>query len=696
MPGNLAVNHDDPTAPVLSKDSMGQWRPTRTKEENGKRFALDLITRKWEDLTPPSFTEDVIRGTGPALIRGAGALIGTPGALADIGATAIDAAARTLGPRLGITPEPYKRKTMAEGGLPTPEELIKQYEEQSGSELYKPRTVPGKIYGAAVEGVPGAIAGPFRGATPARAALDLGGNILRYGVLPGAAGEVAGEATQGSPFEGPARLGAALATGGIAGAAAQPDFTARTIRRNLPQGVSVEMVDQAEGLIGEARRMGIQLTWPEALSQVAGRPIGTDLLRHLEAAPQTAPRMADFFAGRVPAITAQATRQLGEITPPPANPYTIGPRIGEAAGYQVGEARREINARTNALYASSENTPLSPQQFSELQAMPGYAEARDRIRNTPQLNRFVADLPDNSVGFADAVKQQLAGRERATSDVLNVNRNALESSGYATDAATARRLATEASTIHENALLQQEELRRQYLQPLLQGPLGRLANDSLETRQAINVLFPREPLAHGAQQVGDAVRRVAQRDPEAARELVRTHIEMTFNQAARELQTGQNPALGAKFRVMLVGGPQQQANLEAAVRALPNGDQVWPGFERFLDIMQATGTRQGKGSLTSYNQQFFNELAQGGFFGEALRGAVGSPLAPANRLIDKWQQWGLGQNLDELARVLTEPRSANLLRRIAVMPRDSSRTLALAWRAAQIGEGQAAHQVGTQ
>jgi hypothetical protein len=208
---------------------------------------------------------------------------------------------------------------------------------------------------------------------------------------------------------------------------------------------------------------------------------------------------------------------------------------------------------------------------------------------------------------------------------------------------------------------------------MLDGPLGKLAKDDISTKNAIEALFPKDPLAHSQTEVGDAVREMLgpQGGPQrairerAASDLVRAHVEYTFNKAARDLQTGPNQAGGAKFRTALIGNPQQRANLQAAVEALPDGARRWQGFNRYLDILEATGTRQNIGSKTAYNVEALKDLG-GGAPGQTAAKMLGNfPASVVKPLAEKYDKFVLGRNLDELADTLTNPRSADMLRRLA-------------------------------
>jgi hypothetical protein len=218
----------------------------------------------------------------------------------------------------------------------------------------------------------------------------------------------------------------------------------------------------------------------------------------------------------------------------------------------------------------------------------------------------------------------------------------------------------------------------------LQGPLGKLAKKDTTTQKAIAALFPENPVPGTEGEIRNAVFPLAQQRPAVAEALVRAHVEMVFNQAARDLQGGANQFAGAKFAVKLAGGAQQRENLRAAIEALPSGTARWEGFEHLLDVMAATGARQPKGSLTAFNQMEVQSMTTGGIQELASKGlSPGKWMSFAN---DAFKSWSLGRNLDQLARIITDPRSGNAIRQIIRIPAGSNRALIAVGRLiAQLG-----------
>lgn len=612
------------------------------------------------------------------LMKAAAAILGLPNTMSE-GLTGLRQLYRgELEKEFGPPPKPQEPDTPSR--FRSSDAFLKQINERffPGEEPYKPEGLGQEATAKAAEFVGGAFVpgGPVR-----KAASWL---------LPAAGSEIAGQLTKGTEYEPYARfLGALGPSLGVSAVAPRPVTPNAVIERQLPGGITGAQVTAAEALIRDAAARGVRLTWPEALSQVAQQPVLTGMQRHLEAAPQSAGRMEEFFARRPQEVTAAEQGAVGQAFPgpPPLQPSGIGRRVEQATGEILDDARQTINRLAEPYYSNAQYELVAPADFARLQRVPGWQEARDAIRNTPQLNRYVEHLPDNSVGFLNEVKKYMGtAADNATSPFRTQGRNVQEAAGWSADEAAVRQAAQRASDrasptqphgLYTEALQREGFFRERFLDPLLQGPLGALAKRDLTTQQAIEALFPTKPLPHSAQEVGDAVAALAQRSPRAANDLVRAHVESVFDRTARDLQTGPNQAGGAKFRAALVGSEQQHRNLQAAIEALPNGAERWRGFNRFLDIMEATGTRQNIGSRTAYNTEALREFGAGGA-AEVAAHAAFSPAMLGRRAAEKYDYWRLGRNLNELSAILTDPRSANLLRQLASAPRGGQREFALA------------------
>jgi hypothetical protein len=138
----------------------------------------------------PSSIVDIIRTAPGALIKGASYIAGLPGDLNSL----LDAGANML-----------TGANISTNTMPTSSGIQKAVSEPFGG-FYEPRTRAGRYADTIMQFAPSAL---IPGTTVER--------VARVG-LPGGLSEAAGEATEGSPYEGLARFGGALAGGAAVGA----------------------------------------------------------------------------------------------------------------------------------------------------------------------------------------------------------------------------------------------------------------------------------------------------------------------------------------------------------------------------------------------------------------------------------------------------------------------------------------------
>lgn len=648
--------------------------PSETGADSWDAFPLAAKSDPWADFPKAeSLGADLAKSAGVGIGKG---LIGLGG----MGGDVRELITKGTG-ALGISPEATK-KAIASAPIfgpalaiaPTSADIRGKVEGVTG-EFYKPQTGGGEYAQTMGEFLPAAMAGPG----------GLARKVVMQAALPGAASEAAGQQAhkyipEAEPY---VRAGAGMAAGVGGAMLARPATAGKAIQGQLPEYVTPAHVRRAEVLMGR----DIALTWPEALSQVTGRPVLTDMQRILESSAASRSHMQSFMAQRPQQVDQAALQTFGHIAPGSASPSNIGREVQTAAQDTITGVRDIINRRTQPLYDASERIRLTPSEMARVRALPGYQEARDAIRNDPQLNRYVRHLPDDSVGFLNEVKKYLDQQGTNAASKFNPTANQQRVAGYTSDAAAVRQEAIDASgraagpgnpNLYEAALNAQQQARQQYLEPLLAGPLGKIA-DRPETKRAIEALFPSSPLPNSHHEVSQAVSALAARNPMAAMQLVRAHLERAFNEAMQNLQSGPNQFGGAKFAAVIAGNPQQRENLRAAVEALPRGAGRWQEAERFLELVEATGTRQPIGSKTAFNAQELKAMSAGGM----IAGAAKTGLSPGKWwtiINDKWANWQQGHNLIELAHIFTDPRSGPLLQRLADLPRQSREAGAAAAR----------------
>lgn len=625
---------------------------------------------------------DIAKGFGGGLIRGTA---GTVGLVTDTIPNLLNQGIDYVEEKIrGETPDQTEKRVAerrANVMFPGVADAISTKGIQSGIEqvtgpVYVPHTRAGKFASTAGEFVPGALLG---GGGMAR-------NAVAYGIIPGLVSEGAGQAFEGGPMETPARIAGGL-VGGLGSAAAMRSGVAPNMIRNAVDGVTPQQIDAAEQLFQRAAQAGQPISRAEALQAVTNGSTGIGDLQHTV---EGMGGMKPFYAQRPAQNEAAARQAFGGIAPQSADPSQLGPTIGGHAERIVTDVRQAINRATRPMYDAAGQHLVPRQIHDAMMADPLFAQTVNQIRHDPALNAVVRAASDRSVRMYDEVAKQLEQRSRNAGNPLNTQQNQTVSAvtgnlgGDVKNIAIASdRAAVNGPSAYEAALANQTRYRQQYLEPLMNGPIGKIAGRDTTTKKAVEALFPANPLPVSADEIGNAVRALANRNPMVARQLVRTHAEMTFNEATQRLaSSGPTQTGGAKFAAILRGNPQQAANLEAAVRALPNGNQVWPGFNNFLEILEAQQWRQATGSRTAFKIPGVDDLKGGGLLNNAGQIVASGGFKWPQKAMQAIQNWNVGRNLDDLARILTDPAAANQFRAIATAPRGSSKALALTARLA--------------
>ncbi|WP_395451212.1 hypothetical protein ACHMW7_16300 [Aminobacter sp. UC22_36] len=611
--------------------------------ESGKAIVNDAGKR--------SMGEDIIRSLGSGLRSGVESTIGMFGDAAKMQGDIAAWGAKKLGAS-DETAENVRLagRTLSPGALMASTEDVQSVTTPVVGEHYQPETKAGEYVRTIGEFAPAVAAGPGR----------LGQKVALT-VVPAVASEAAGQATKGTAYEKYARAAAALVAGAPIAFFGAGKLSGETIARAV-EDATPQQIDRAEQLFHEAQAAGTPITRFEAVQEVTG---GASRAGDIQRVVEGQGGGREFFAARPEQVEAAARREFGAIDPAPVNPSGIGPAAAETASDLVNDARTVINRVTEPFYTRAEATRLSQPEFQRVQAAPGWEEARNAIRNDPQLARYVEGMPDDSVGFLNEVQKYLRQQADNAAGPTNAQRNQQRSAGYGSDATVVRNAAEAASPDFRTAVNAQADLRRQYLDPILQGPIGKLAKDDVTTKEAVEALFPKNPLPNSEAEIGRTVAALAARRPSVARQLVRAHLESTFNQATRELQAGANQWGGAGFAAAVRGNPQQAANLQAAITALPNGQALWRGFDRFLNILHAQGTRQRVGSQTAFNQEIQQDLKRGSALGTGLTVASGGGLAWPKKALEVVERWRLGRNVSQIADLITNPESGAEFRRLA-------------------------------
>jgi hypothetical protein len=621
------------------------------KESSRPSGAFDHIVSKYEQ---SSVLGDVAKSAGTGVLRAGAGILGLPGDVQEL----INAGVRKAGTAMGFTPTTNIPFDKQKGHMPTSSDVIGAAE-RIGVPFHEPETRAGKFAKSVGEFAPFVLGGEA-------SALRKGASAVLGGVGSEAAGEVAQSAAPG--YELPARVVGGLIGGVIPHIPSTPN---RVLREAL-EGATAQDINAAEAAIRQAQAQGIQLSWDEALAHVTnGRVSLQNQRRFVEKSGGGEPLRA-MMAERPEAVRRAAEPVINDIrgAGPAPSAANVGLNAQRAAEGDITATQGEINAATRTLYNQAATQRVGPQVQAGLIGDPLYARALEEVRNNPELNATIANLPDDSVGVIDLVQRRLRERgenaavpgNASSSNLAAANLQASRTAPIAAaETATGSRPAMAQGMSprvvgpYERARAEQTAMREAELNPLVNSPTGAISRTSEVGAQG-EALLPKAPAANSEADVRRTVQGLMRQGPAAAEDLIHSHLQTVFNAETSGLIGQANPRGGARFAKALVGNNQAARNLEAAITTLPRGQQRWRGLSNLLDTLEATGRAPAENSATAPLQEVRRTAVEGGLK-ELTR-----PLAAFNEFAERFR---LNMNAREIARLLTAPRAGGEWRRIA-------------------------------
>lgn len=366
---------------TASLPSMATWQLLRRKDD-GAMFMHDPQTGNMiaypggadAPVTPkeqPSTVTDVAKSAGSGLERG---VTGLAGAIPTASEAMRKLADKYLfDPVLGKMPE----------GAPKPPNVadyagIQALDKMVPGANYQPQTTAGKYAQTAGEFVPGALLAP--GGLATRAA-----NAVRAGVIPGVTSEAAGQAAQGTPYEGPARV-----AGAVAGGAVGPALINAPGRLISPNPMPAERA----GLVNTMENEGVPLT--------AGQKTGNARLQYAESTLSAIPGAGGKAAAiertqgikytqaalKRAGIDETSLRQAGVNDVP--SPLLATPDVLQAGKKMLGKQFENLSAR---------NTLTMDPRFGQdiRQAASEYGRLVNPSQQAPGVNDIASDLLTRAV-----------------------------------------------------------------------------------------------------------------------------------------------------------------------------------------------------------------------------------------------------------------------------------------------------------
>jgi hypothetical protein len=637
------------------------------QRKQGDRELLSLLNEPDTDFTipkPKGTVEDVTDQALAGVPRGLSNIVGVFGDVQSLKDHVVDYLFRKgLGSLEGrevpsIMGELDKRRQ-----APTSGEIRDLASKTTGVTLPKAETTAGKYTGSIVEG---AVSTPF---APV------------IGAAMGGAAEL-GEQATGSPW---GRLAGAFSVAGLAGLARSFSNTPSKIIQEALKDVTEADLRAANDLAEQAIKVGTPITGPEAIAAVKGGAKSlTDMQRVIEQSRGGAGAMNDFMAARPGGNVRAFEGEAGKISPSITAPTEIAPRVQSAAKGKVEGEREITNALSQTAYDATANNPgavLSPKAFQTIQGNPAFVEAIKAVRSDPIKYGDLAGVGDDTVKVLDAAKKYL---DDVGSAAGRTGENfAASNAGKAAEALTK---AIDSEFPRYASARNIQAFRKSYVEePLERAPTGLLAAAEKFPEQA-KIIFDVRPLPGSEKGIGDAIRAVAVKDPEAAQQFVRAHLEKTFTEVTQRLASGPNQFGGAAFAADVAGNSQQAKNLKAVLEALPNGAELSKSFGNLIKVFEAQGMRARSGSQTAFNTEMQGRLAQGGVPSEALS-TVASPGSLLTAVKDFQRGFQARRNAERLAEIFTSPDSVQQMRNIGKILPDSKRakTLYTMLTGAQIG-----------
>lgn len=470
------------------------------------------------------------------------------------------------------------------------------------------------------------------------------------------------------------------------------------------EGVGGQQFDDAARLISDAKnRFGIDITPAEALQAATGGRTGMgNLQSFLEQSRGGAQAFAQRMGDRPEQVAAAVQNRLDEIAPALRNPSLLEPaarKLGEDILKQAANlktratqpfyrAAMEPDVNPNAVGAVVKDlralaaedksgkiiapvlqrledlliakraqpaTPPGPRVTPEgmrairVSAPPKAAVPEEYITDVNtlemarQLLRESADLPMYAAeGISKIQSGKLQDGLKSLGNMLERNVPELRK-GRSEFARFERTIDNFKSSVtgkfaEAPTLRQQQDILFPSGERLVPGQEGEIerAFRSISTRQ--ERLRPEKMPLPDAQ----APRAAA---PQIARQLLRQELAGTSARTAEALTARglPNQYAGAAFQAALQRNPQQYANLQAAFRG---ADVPFEPTSRLLEVLQATGYRQGAGSQTEPFRQFNELIGSGGLSGAAR--AIASPSTTTRQALTQGSIEGRSRELSQI------------------------------------------------
>lgn len=574
-------------------------------------------------------------------VEAASAILGLPGGIRDITERGAVFSAEMLGRALGLDPEKVRQAAQFElPRLPTPGS-VRQFMER-GIETQRAESPAGR---AAQNIARNVMMAPIRAATAPAA-------------IAGVTEEAVATPFLGTPLEPTARVAGSLVPPAAIGllSARSPS---QVIAREEMARVTPAELNLARTIQQESAAARTPVTSAEAIQRATGEIRGLaaggttrlpELQRMVESSRGGAPIMREFLAGR----EAQVQRQM-ESKFPLTTRAEMGVEASEAAKAAQREAAKQVSQQVGPEFRRLEAMTVPKDTFDAIIKDNAIVKSvYNSVKSKPEWKEASKNVPENSVGFIEIMRQELGDRVSAAFREGATNRGRLLNSAYD----DLKVIADDAvGGDYQAALTATRQAREQIQRPLESTPIARVA-ETTQTPQQFASLFAKNAVELNLTpaKVKTTVAAFAKQDPLLAQDFVKQYIRSEFDKvpvtSQRELRKG------ARFADNIIGNETQRQNLLTAYEEV-YGKSARIGFDRMLRGLKTQAERLPVGSPT----QEKGALAERGV--GRVKEAVSRPFSALGNIADSIIN---GRDMEKFARALTSQEGVDELAKLARSP----------------------------
>jgi len=577
-----------------------------------------------ERAAPQSRVSEALSYVNEPIVSGASFLAGLPGLL-ESGLGKVES-------KIGeyVTGRPLRPEEMPRQVFPTPSDITR-----SASNIGIPMTRAESMTGQMAQNfLRNLVSAPIPGAA-----------------IP-AALSAAGEEALSFPFKGTALEPTARTAGAMFAPLAQVPFLARSPAQRITaqelERITPEQMGLAQDIQLKGARARTPVTAAEAIQQATGGSTRMpEVQRLVESSVGGGPLMRQYIAGR----EAQTRGTLESMFPTTAR-AEIGLEAKQAAEATQRQAKREVSAEVEPMFEQLRSVQVPKDSFDAIVKDNAIVKSiYNSVKTKPEWKQASKNMPENSVGFVEIMRQELSDRIGTAVREGADNRARILTQSYD----DLKLIADDAvGGDYQAALTATRQARERLQRPLESTPIANIA-ETTDTSRQFAALFSKNPVELNLtpDKVRSTVQSFKTQDPELAKDFVNQYLRGSLERVSPAVQ--RQGATGGRFADSVFGNETQRANLIAAYE-VAFGKDASRGLNDMMLALRAQAQRLPVGSPTAEKA----DLAQRA---EGLtKKVIGQPLSGVAMLADNIIN---GRSMEKFARVLTSDDGVAQLEKIA-------------------------------